>query len=40
MAVNGVWGTVCSLNIDDLDAMVICRELGYPQAFGENLFMP
>ena len=26
---NGIWGTICSLNWDDQDASVACKQLGY-----------
>lgn len=31
----GAWGAVCSLNFDDRDAQVACRQLGFPS--GMNL---
>ena len=26
---NGIWGTICSINWDDQDASVACKQLGY-----------
>ena len=29
VCMNGTWGTVCSTNIDQSDASVVCTHLGY-----------
>ena len=29
ICLNGTWGTVCSNNFDDIDAGVVCKQLGY-----------
>ena len=42
VSVNGVWGTVCSLDVGSEDANIMCRQLGYPRALSEqrvNLIM-
>ena len=29
ICINGVWGTVCDSGLDNNDARVVCRQLGY-----------
>ncbi|MCQ2816211.1 MAG: hypothetical protein MJ252_02985 [archaeon] len=29
MRINGIWGTICAINLDDSSAIRICRDLGY-----------
>ena len=33
----GAWGTVCTSNFDDRDALVACRQLGFTTGFAEPL---
>ena len=35
---NGIWGSVCKDGWDSIDAIVVCRQLGYCDA-GENEYM-
>ena len=33
---NGVWGTLCDSNWGQIDAYIVCRQLGYNGAVGKG----
>ena len=36
---NGVWGSVCANGWDQLDATLVCAQLGYYRQGGESLIV-
>lgn len=37
---NGVWGTICDSNWGQIDAYIVCRQMGYNGAVGKlNILM-